>query len=276
MKYLWLLFLAFAIVGICVWQQQSLPTISEVNEAKSKDIGIKWHDSLWKHLPKTIDTTVIVEDALGFPLKFAQYIKPVFNHEAIIYQDRGTWKLHRLTETAFDSLKKDDFAVASNDRRAAYKQADTITSYHIKLVNIALMLSMADHVRVFKQKRRMEITRKGKLLFSFPINLGFSPMGNKVKEGDGKTPEGNYYLDMRYERNDKFYKSYKISYPNFEDRAIAQRRGVKPGYGVLIHGTSPLKRNAKDWTAGCIALANKDIDTLFKYVGDGTLIEIRK
>lgn len=280
MRYFLLSFLVLAAIAICIWQQSggvagaSLVTHTAA-EPRKKDTGVKWHDSLWKHLPN-MDTSLIVEDLHGTKLSFAQYIKPVFNHEAIIYQDRGTWKLHRLTESSQDSFKKDDYAVASHERWDAYRNPDTIVDWKIKFDAIAHTLAMADDVLVLKAKRKMIVSRKGKKLFAFPINLGFAPVGNKVSEGDGKTPEGKYYLDMRYVRDDKFYKSYKISYPNFEDRAIAQRRGVKAGYGVLIHGTSPQKTNAKDWTAGCIALANKDIDTLFKYVGDGTLIEIRK
>ena len=106
--------------------------------------------------------------------------------------------------------------------------------------------------------------------------MGFKPTGNKVEDGDGKTPDGIYYIDNKYERGDKFHKSFLITYPNADDKRLAKQRGVKVGFGVSIHGTPEKKVNAKDWTAGCIALQNKDIDSLFKLVASGTMIEIRK
>ncbi|WP_169306799.1 L,D-transpeptidase family protein [Pedobacter polaris] len=241
-----------------------------------EDPGIKWHDSLYKHLPKGIDTSIVVNDSKENPFKFAQYVKLVFNHKAIIFRDKKVWRLHRLTEDSQDSLQKDDYAVASRERWDAWRYPDTITSWKVKLEDIANTLAQADHILVLKAKHKMIITRKGKVVKTFNIDMGFNPIGNKVKEGDGKTPEGIYNVDHKYIRRDKFYKSFLISYPDANDKSIAKQRGVKAGYGVSIHGTTPAKVNAKDWTAGCIALQNKDIDTLFKYIASGTVIEIRK
>lgn len=276
MKYLGL-FLLFSLgIGYCIWHQLSTKHETKDERKQLENTGIKWNTSFLKHLPKNMDTSLIVYDLNLTPLKFSQYVAPVFNHEAIIYQDRGKWRLHRLTERSQDSLFKDDFAVASKERRAAYIERDTIQSWKVKLDKIAIALARADYVVAQKQSRKLYLLKKGKILKIFNMTMGWAPVGNKEFEGDGKTPEGTYYLDDKYYRDDDFYASIKLSYPNFKDREIATKRGVKVGYGVLIHGTKPNKTNAKNWTAGCIALQNKDMDTLFKYVGEGTLIDIRK
>ena len=106
--------------------------------------------------------------------------------------------------------------------------------------------------------------------------MGGKPLGNKEYEGDRKTPEGIYHLDVNYNRPDKFYRSFMISYPNLADKERASKKGLKPGSGILIHGTSINRKNAKDWTNGCIALTNPEMDSLFNHVLDGTKIEIIK
>ncbi len=239
-------------------------------------LAVKWHDSLFNHLPQGIDTTILVADSKGSVLKFRQYIKPLFNHEAIIYQEKGAWKLHRTTKSAYDSMSRDDFAVARVERAAAFRTIDTVKSWQIKLEKIAHDLAQADYVLVIKNQRKMFIQRKGKNIITFPIELGFKPVGKKVFEGDGKTPEGIYHLDNKYYRDDKFYKSFWISYPNETEKAIAKSKGSRAGVGIMIHGTNKANTNATDWTAGCIALQNKDIDILFNRVASGTIIEIRR
>ncbi|RZJ63924.1 MAG: hypothetical protein EOO47_27685 [Flavobacterium sp.] len=278
MKVFSIIFLFVAVIAYCCYEQfrprAIKPSTKELQE--QKDVGIKWNDSLFRHLPAGIDTSVIVKDSRGNSLKFAQYIIPVFNHEAIIFRDRNVWRLHRLNDASQDSLKKDDYALSSRERWDAWRNPDTITSWKLKLNNIKHTLSQADHILVLKSKRRMIISRKGKQVTTFKINMGFKPTGNKVADGDGRTPEGIYYLDNKYERGDKFHKSFLINYPNANDKLLAKQRGVKVGFGISIHGTPAKKINSKDWTAGCIALQNDDIDSLFNLVGSGTMIEIRK
>ncbi|RZL64159.1 MAG: hypothetical protein EOO93_07325 [Pedobacter sp.] len=135
---------------------------------------------------------------------------------------------------------------------------------------------MAEYILVIKSKRKMYVKKRGANVLEFNINLGGKPVGNKEFEGDRKTPEGIYHLDIKFERPDKFYKSFWISYPNDEDKARALRKGLKPGGSILIHGTSPERIKAKDWTNGCIALKNEEMDSLFNHVPSGATIEIRK
>ncbi|MES2446498.1 MAG: L,D-transpeptidase family protein [Bacteroidota bacterium] len=278
MKTLLIILLIGGFITYLIWGHNNPDEHVELGKvAGKKEItGIQWHDSLYNHLPKNMDTTVIVNDSKGNPFKFFQYIKPVFNHEAIIFRDKNVWRLHRLTQESQDSLKRDDYAVASSERWDAWRNPDTIQNWKIKLANISNTLNQADYITVSKGKRKMMITRNGSVVKTFNINMGFSPIGNKIKEGDGKTPEGIYHIDRKYVRSDKFYKSFLISYPNANDKILAKQKGVKVGFGVSIHGTTPGKVKAKDWTAGCIALQNKDMDTLFKYIASGTTIEIKK
>ena len=157
MKYVSLFLLLLLVIGYCIWQQ--LYNVPETkNERKRREnTGIKWNDSLLKHLPKHLDTSIIVLDLNRTPLKFSQYVVPVFNHEAIIYQDRGEWRLHRLTEESQDSLFNDDFAVASKERRAAYIEKDTLKNWKVKLNKIAEVLARADYVVVMKKSRKLNI-----------------------------------------------------------------------------------------------------------------------
>lgn len=245
-----------------------------IDRTGDPDAGIVWNDTLFKHLPANLDTSIVVHDANGVPLKFRQYIGPVFNKDAYIYQDRGVWRLQRRSWGARDTLSKDDHAVARIARWSAY-QLDTVKSYKVKLADITHILSQADRVLVLKGKRQMILERKGLPIKTFQINLGKQPVGKKQFENDGKTPEGVYDLDFKYTRSDVYYKSMLVSYPNESEKLYAKANGKKPGMAVMIHGTKPDKTKAKDWTAGCIALQNKDMDTLFEYVAEGTLIEIR-
>lgn len=273
MKTLSLFILLGLTAGFCIWYHSTHGASILPDETNP---GVKWNDSLYKHLPPCLDTGILVMDAKGTPLKFRQYIKQVFNHEAIIFQDKGVWRLQRGTEAALDSLKRDDYAVARYDRWQVVRQPDTVKAWRNKLDNIAKILAQADYVLVLKSQRQLLVKRKGITIVSLPISMGREPVGKKHYENDGKTPEGIYNLDLKWVRNDKYYKSFVISYPNDGDKAFAKLNGLNPGTGVMIHGTKPGKLSGKDWTAGCIALANNDMDTLFKYVAAGTVIEIRK
>ncbi|WP_316772582.1 L,D-transpeptidase family protein [Pedobacter frigiditerrae] len=90
-------------------------------------------------------------------------------------------------------------------------------------------------------------------------------------------PESIYHLVSKYDREGDFHKSYSTSYPDANDKLIAKQKGVKQGFGISIHGKKPKSQMQKDWTNCCIAIQNKDMDTLLKHVGDGTtIIEIKK
>lgn len=139
-------------------------------------------------------------------------------------------------------------------------------------------------IKVFKAKRRLEILHHDQVIHTYPMRLGFDPIGHKVQEGDGKTPEGRYVIDWRNPQS-QFYKSLHISYPNAQDQATAQALGVSAGGDVMIHGSANNKQlkalpklmdylPRNDWTWGCVAVRNVDMDELWKLVDNGTAIEI--
>ena len=141
-----------------------------------------------------------------------------------------------------------------------------------------------DEVHVYKAQRQVQVLQKGVVIKTYAMRLGFAPIGHKTTEGDGKTPEGSYTLDWR-NPNSQFYKSLHISYPNASDTAQAQARGVSAGGDVMIHGSSNLPQGKpqqamydylprEDWTHGCVAVSNQDMDELWAHVKNGTKIVI--
>ncbi|OQA33844.1 MAG: L,D-transpeptidase catalytic domain [Betaproteobacteria bacterium ADurb.Bin341] len=137
----------------------------------------------------------------------------------------------------------------------------------------------ADRIIVHKSKRKLVLMDKGTVLREYRIALGSNPVGAKEIEGDGKTPEGRYLIDYRNPRS-KFHLSLHLSYPKPEQIARAKRQGVSPGGMIMIHGlangTGWLGKFhwLADWTNGCIAVSNAEIEEIWRVVPDGTPIEI--
>ncbi|WP_299203240.1 L,D-transpeptidase family protein [uncultured Tateyamaria sp.] len=130
------------------------------------------------------------------------------------------------------------------------------------------------YIVVNKEARRMYLLNDDKVLKDYVIDLGFAPIGDKFFEGDGRTPEGTYLIDRR-NPNSQFHLSLGISYPNARDRAEAAALGKPPGGDIFIHGeSSPLKRRRSDWTWGCIAVPNREMEDVYSMVRNGTPIQI--
>lgn len=141
-------------------------------------------------------------------------------------------------------------------------------------------LIKADKVILIKSKRILMLFREGEIFKVYKVALGKQPNGHKTKTGDKRTPEGTYILDTR-NSDSKFHLALHISYPNESDIVNAQRHGVSPGGDIMIHGLSEkLKTMGKlhrtsDWTDGCIAVTNPEIEEIWQLVPDGTPIEIK-
>ena len=137
-----------------------------------------------------------------------------------------------------------------------------------------------DRVIVLKQARTLQLMSGGKVLKTYKVALGGDPVGAKVQQGDHRTPEGIYVLDHR-NIHSQYYKSIHISYPNAADRANAAKLHVAPGGDIFLHGLPNgyawvgNKHRLKDWTDGCVAVTDEEIDEIWKLVVDGTPIEIR-
>ncbi|MEM6758852.1 MAG: L,D-transpeptidase family protein [Pseudomonadota bacterium] len=128
-------------------------------------------------------------------------------------------------------------------------------------------------VVVNKGARRMYLMHNDEVLKDYDIDLGFAPIGDKFIEGDGRTPEGQYFIDRR-NPNSRFYLSLGISYPNAKDRAEARALGKSPGGDIFIHGEPQRFKRDADWTWGCIAIPNEQMEDVYAMVRNGTPIQI--
>src|SRR5436305_1931713 len=140
--------------------------------------------------------------------------------------------------------------------------------------------AVIDRIVVDKAARRLLVFRNGQMLKSYHVALGEQPGGAKQQEGDMRTPEGVYQIDYRNPHSD-YHLALHISYPSPNDVARAAARGVSAGSDIMIHGLpnghssmSAVYRQ-KDWTAGCIAVTDEEIEELWRIAPDGTAIEIR-
>ena len=138
----------------------------------------------------------------------------------------------------------------------------------------------ADKVLVMKSERRLVLLRAGEPLKSYRVSLGANPEGHKQQQGDERTPEGCYRIGGRNPMS-RFHLSLRISYPNAADRKQAHERGVSPGGDIMIHGTPNgygfigRLHQFIDWTDGCIAVTDGEIEEIWRAVPNGVPIEIR-
>jgi murein L,D-transpeptidase YafK len=138
----------------------------------------------------------------------------------------------------------------------------------------------ADSILILKKDHRMELLAGGKVIRTFQVALGQGGLAPKEREGDGRTPEGHYIIDARYAVS-HYHKALHVSYPSAEDRARAAKLGLSPGGAIMIHGLPNGKgwvgaaHRLYDWTLGCIAVTDEEIDEIWELVPVGTPVEIR-
>lgn len=141
-------------------------------------------------------------------------------------------------------------------------------------------LPLVDSILVKKSQRKMHLIIDNQPYRSYPISLGGNPVGHKQREGDNRTPEGDYYIDWR-NPNSAFHLSLRISYPNEDDQARAEAQGDSPGGMIMIHGEGETEGRGgrltrrRDWTQGCIAVTNQEMEEIWQMVPDGTPISIK-
>jgi len=139
--------------------------------------------------------------------------------------------------------------------------------------------AVADRVVVWKSKRQLELYAKGKLVKSYVVALGRNPVGPKEQDGDKRTPEGIYSIELHKEQS-SFHRALRVSYPSPADRAAAAKRGVAPGGDIMIHGLHNglgligRMHRWMDWTSGCMAVTDPEIEEIYRAVPDGTRVEI--
>lgn len=133
-----------------------------------------------------------------------------------------------------------------------------------------------DYIRVKKSERVMDLYASGEHVKRYDIALGFAPTGHKQFEGDGKTPEGRYYIYGK-NPNSQFYRSLGISYPRPQDYQFAKQFNRSPGGEIFIHGepnTAQERARGRDWTAGCIAVSDQEIQEIYDSVKIRAIIDI--
>lgn len=139
---------------------------------------------------------------------------------------------------------------------------------------------LADSIVVDKSDRELTLFYHGEKVHTYKIALGRNPVGTKERRGDGKTPEGLYYIEGRNPQS-RFHKSLRVSYPSAEQKALAARKGVSPGGDIMIHGlpkafaTVGALHRQQDWTEGCVAVTNEEIEEIWRAVPNGARILIR-
>jgi murein L,D-transpeptidase YafK len=137
----------------------------------------------------------------------------------------------------------------------------------------------ADSILILKKDHVLELLAGGKAIHTYKVALGQGGLAPKEREGDARTPEGHYTIEAKY--INQYDKALRISYPNAEDRKRAAKLGVSPGGSILIHGLPNGKgwigaaHRLYDWTLGCVAVTDEEIDEIFKLVSVGTPVEIR-
>jgi murein L,D-transpeptidase YafK len=155
-----------------------------------------------------------------------------------------------------------------------------MSALFFQLASSSAPLKHIDRILVEKSKRSMSLMNGSHAFKTYKVALGTQPVGAKNREGDHKTPEGIYSVDRKLP-NSRFHKALHLSYPSPTDRENAKELGVAPGGDVEIHGLGNYfgwigsLHRLKDWTDGCIAVTNEEIDEIYPLVETGTVVEIR-
>jgi len=155
----------------------------------------------------------------------------------------------------------------------------SLTCVDVK-ANSKNFVAAIDLVMVDKSERKMYLMSNNQIIKQYQIALGGQPKGHKQQEGDQKTPEGKYTLDYEKEGS-AYYRSMHISYPNRSDKEKAKKEGVDPGGFIMVHGQKNMSgelsgfRKNFDWTNGCIAISNDEMDEFLALVSVGTTIQIQ-
>jgi len=200
-------------------------------------------------------------------------------------------QIETLRQTQIETLQQRDKTIAAQQTQIETLQEDVKTKGD-EIITLQKKIEMleqkvfviqkgpVDKIMIEKKERRLTLISKGEVLKTYKIALGGNPIGPKERQGDNKTPEGTYVIDSR-KRDSRYHLSLHISYPNEKDKKRAKELGVSPGGDIMIHG---IKNGFSwagdfhteiDWTKGCIAVTDKEIEEIEKLAPNGTIVEIR-
>jgi L,D-peptidoglycan transpeptidase YkuD (ErfK/YbiS/YcfS/YnhG family) len=196
----------------------------------------------------------------------------IFNINNVVLKDRTI----AAQRTRIENLQQEARS-RENEIGALQEKIETLEK---KVFAYATQKRSVDKILIEKKERRLMLISKGEVLKTYRIALGGDPVGPKERQGDNKTPEGTYIIDSR-NRDSRYHLSLHISYPNERDRNRARELGVSPGGNIMIHG---IKNGlgwvgdahaGVDWTKGCIAVTDEEIEEIEKLAPNGTVVEIR-
>jgi len=208
----------------------------------------------------------------------------IFNLNNVISKDSTIAAQQANIETLREEAKSNRNEIAGLQKKIdAFEQ--TVRSKEAEIVQLqkevfVIQKGTADRILIEKKDRRLTLTSKGKLLKIYKIALGGNPNGPKERQGDNKTPEGTYVVDSK-NNNSRYHLSLHISYPNEKDKKRAKQLGVSPGGDIMIHGIkngfswAGDLHTEVDWTKGCIAVTDEEIEEIGRLAPTGTLVEIR-
>jgi len=211
----------------------------------------------------------------------------IFNINNVILKDR----MIATQQKQIEKLQQKDETIAAQRRQIesldqeVESKGDEIMTLQKRIEVLeqnvfAFQRGPADKILIEKKERRLTLFSRGEALKTYKIALGGNPNGPKERRGDNKTPEGTYRIDSR-NKDSQYHRSLHISYPNEKDKQRAKQLGVSPGGDIMIHGIkkgfSWLGDSHKDldWTNGCIAVTDEEIEEIEKLVPNGTMVEIR-
>ena len=187
-------------------------------------------------------------------------------------------------QTQIESLRHEvasrEYEIASLKKNEIAPLQEKIGALEQKVFAYALQMRTADRILIEKKARRLMVLSRGEVLKTYKIALGGNPEGPKVQQGDNKTPEGCYIIDAR-NKESRYHLSLHLSYPNESDKRRARELGVPPGGNIMIHGLkngfSSLGdlHTGADWTKGCIAVTDEEIEEIAKLAPNGTIVEIK-
>jgi tetratricopeptide (TPR) repeat protein len=217
----------------------------------------------------------------------------IFNIRNVVLKDQTIAAQQMQIETLRHEVQgKEDEIATLQKRIEAYEikmeayeiRSETfekkMEAFDQKIIDYATRKRSVDRILIEKSARRLMLISQGEVLKTYKIALGGNPVGPKERQGDNKTPEGTYVIDGR-NGDSRFYLSLHISYPNERDKIRARELGVPPGGDIMIHGIKNGSSwvgdaHAKvDWTNGCIAVTNEEIEEIARLTPTGTTVEIR-
>jgi tetratricopeptide (TPR) repeat protein len=200
-------------------------------------------------------------------------------------------QIETLRQTQIETLQQKDKTIATQQTQIETLQQE-VKSKGNEIITLQKKIEVfeqkvfliqkgpADKILIEKKERRLTLISRGKVLKTYKIALGGNPIGPKERQGDIKTPEGTYVIDSR-NKDSRYHLSLHISYPNEEDKKRAKELGVSPGGDIMIHGIKNGfswvgdSQTEVDWTKGCIAVTDEEIEEIEKLAPNGTIVEIR-